>query len=82
MYFHELKAVIDNGLDWSAGIPENRGKSLFLGTKKNSGKFIYTISPIFYGFDKAKKNWTRLSGFFLKNRKSLKTLENSIFDNP
>jgi hypothetical protein len=28
-----------------------------------------------------KNKWTRVSGVFRKNRKLLKTLENSIFDN-
>jgi hypothetical protein len=43
MYFHEFKAVVENGLDWSAEFPENREKSLFLGRKKISGKFIYRV---------------------------------------
>jgi hypothetical protein len=48
MYFHELKAVIENGLEWSAEFPENHRKSIFLSPKKILKNFILiTIFPIF-----------------------------------
>jgi hypothetical protein len=55
MYFHELKAVIENGLDWSAEFPENRGNHYFLGPKKNLENLYILYFQFFNDLDRAQK---------------------------